>query len=88
MDLRPSFPPPIFACEQDMSPSEWRDVRQEVWRAIQTGPLPSCDGDPELLGIPIYDDGSQQVQTSDTEVLAFGGAVADFALSPDPQCTF
>ena len=69
-----------------MAPSEWRDVSQEVWRAIEPCFLPLRDGNTELLGVPIDYDCGQQVQTGDAEVLAFRGAVADFALPPDPQC--
>ena len=47
---------------------------------------PLSDSHPKLLGVPIDDDGGQQVQTRDAEVLTFSGAIADFALPPDPQC--
>ncbi len=82
------FPPPIFAGEQDVGPSEWRDVRQDDWRAIKPCFLSLRDGDPQLLGVPIDDDRGQQIQACDAEVLAFGGAVADFALSANAKRPF
>lgn len=69
-----------------MGPSKWRDIRQEVLRAIESSFSPLRDSDAELFGVPIDYDCGQQVQTGDAEVLAFRGAVADFALPPDPQC--
>ena len=69
-----------------MGPSEWRDMRQEFGRTVESSFSPLSDSHPKLLGVPIDDDGSQQVQTRDAEVLTFSGAIADFALPPDPQC--
>ena len=40
----------------------------------------------ELLGVPIDDDGGEQVQPCDAEMLALSCTVADFALATDPQC--
>jgi len=40
----------------------------------------------ELLGVPIDDDGGEQVQPCDAEMLALSCTVADFALPTDPQC--
>lgn len=39
----------------------------------------------EVQGIPIDDDGGEQVEPGNTVVLALGGTVADFALASDPQ---
>ena len=69
-----------------MGPSEWRDMRQEFGRTVESSFSPLSDSHPKLLGVPIDDDGGQQVQTRDAEVLTFSGAIADFALPPDPQC--
>ena len=37
-------------------------------------------------GISVNDDCGEQVEPSHAVVLALAGAVADFALAPDPQC--
>lgn len=39
----------------------------------------------EVLGVPINDDGGEQVQSGHTEVLAFGCSIADFALATNAQ---
>ena len=85
---RPLFPPEIFTYEQNVCPSERRDVRQEFRRAFQPGLLPFGDSDPQVFGVPEDHDSGEQVQSGDTEVLAFGGAVADFTLTADAQGTF
>ena len=41
-----------------------------------------------MFGIPINDDGGEKVETSHAEVLALGGAVADFALATDAEGVF
>ena len=61
-------------------------MRQEFGRTVESSFSPLSDSHPKLLGVPIDDDGGQQVQTRDAEVLTFSGAIADFALPPDPQC--
>ena len=71
-----------------MSPAERRDVCEEVCWCVQPGLFPLRDSDTKLLCIPEDDDGGEQVQTCNAEVLAFRGAVADFALATDPQGTF
>jgi hypothetical protein len=38
-----------------------------------------------MLGVPVNDDGGEQVQACHAEVLTLGCAVADFALAPDAQ---
>ena len=40
---------------------------------------------PEMLGIPVDDDGGEQVEACHAVMLPFGGTVADFALPPDAQ---
>ena len=44
------------------------------------------DREAKLLGVPIDDDGGEQVQPCDAEMLALSCTVADFALATDPQC--
>ena len=39
----------------------------------------------EVKGVPVDDDDGKEVQAGYAEVLAFGGAVADFALTADAQ---
>lgn len=42
----------------------------------------------ELLGVPIDEDGGQQVETCHAVVLALGGSIADFALTANAQGVF
>ena len=67
-----------------MGPTERRDVREEMCWRVQPGPFPLRDSDTKLFCIPEDDDGGEQVEPSDPEVLAFRVAIADFALSTDP----
>ena len=69
------FRPSVFASEQDMSPTEGRDMRQEVGRDVQAFAAAIGDGLAEMLGIPIDDDRGEEVQPGHAEVLSFGGAV-------------
>ena len=41
-----------------------------------------------MFGIPINDDGGEKVKACHAEVLALGGAIADFTLSSDTQGVF
>jgi hypothetical protein len=50
--------------------------------------LAPCDSLPEVLGVPVDDDGGQQVQPCHTVVLTFDGPIADFALPLDAQGVF
>ncbi len=68
-----------------MSPTERRDVRQQFGRTVQSIMFSLRDGVTEMLGVPVDDDGGQQVQACHAEVLTFGGAIADFALAADAQ---
>ncbi len=60
-------------------------MRQNLWRAVETGALSGGDGLAEIFRVPIDDDCGQQVQACHSIVLPFSGAVADFALTPDAQ---
>ena len=71
-----------------MSPTERRDVRQQLGRTVQPIMLSPRDGVTEMLGVPVDDYGGQQVQARHAEVLPFGGAIADFTLAADAQCVF
>ena len=44
-------------------------MRQEFGRTVESSFSPLSDSHPKLLGVPIDDDGGQQVQTRDAEVL-------------------
>ncbi len=55
------------------------------WR-IQPGLFPVRDCDANVFGVPAGDDGGEQVEPGDPEVLPFGCAISDFFLSTDPQC--
>ena len=71
-----------------MGPAERRDVRQQVGGTVQTGLVTTGNGMAEMFGVPIDDDGGEQVQPGHPEVLSFAGAVADFALTADAQGVF
>lgn len=80
-----SLRPPVLAGQEDVGPSEGRCVRQELGRAVQPGALPHHDGATEALGVPVDDDGCEQVEPGDPIVPPFARPVADFALAPDAQ---
>ena len=63
-------------------------MREQSWVAIQPGPLPRGDGLTEVLGVPVDDDGGEQIEAGHAIVLPLGGTVADFALPPDAQGVF
>ena len=49
----------------------------------QPGVFPLSDRFAEMGGIPVDDDGGEQVEDGHMVVLTLAGAVADFALTPD-----
>ena len=51
----------------------------------QAGVFPLSDRFAEMGGIPVNDDGGEQVAPGHAVVLALAGAVADFAMAPDPE---
>ncbi len=51
----------------------------------QAGLFSLSDRFDEMSGIPVNDDGGEQVEPGYAVVLALARAVADFALSPDPE---
>jgi len=63
-------------------------MRQQIGRTIQSGPPPRGDGLSDVLGVPVDDDGGEQVQTGHAVVLTLGSAIPDFTLSPDAQGVF
>ena len=63
-------------------------MREQSGVAVLPGPLPGGHGLTEVLGVPIDDDGGEQVETGHAIVLTLGGTVADFALLPDAQGVF
>ena len=71
-----------------MRPSEGRGVRQKIGWAIQSLAFSVVDGLAEVFGVPVDDDGGEQIEADHAEVLAFGGAVADFTLAADAQGVF
>ena len=78
----------LFPSEQDVCPPERRDMRQQIGRTIQAGPLPRGHGLNEVLGVPVDDDCREQVEARHAVVLALGGAIPDFTLAPDAQAFF
>ncbi len=71
-----------------MCPSERRGVRQKIGRAVQSFAFSVVDRLAEMLGVPVDDDGGEQIEACHSEVLAFGGAVADFTLATDAKGVF
>ena len=51
----------------------------------QAGVFPLSDRFAEMGGIAVNDHGGEQVEPGHAVVLALAGAVADFALAPDPE---
>lgn len=58
---------------------------QEFWRAVQPGVLPLLDGAAKMHGVPIDDDGGEQIEAGDPVVLSFTRPVADLTLAADAQ---
>ena len=58
---------------------------QEFWLDRQVGVFPLSDRFAEMGGIPVNDDGGEQVEPGHAVVLALARAVADFALASDPE---
>ena len=71
-----------------MRPSEGRGVRQKIGWTVQSLAFSPVDGLAEVFGVPVDDDGGEQIEACHAEVLAFGGAVADFTLAADAQGVF
>ena len=62
--------PPVFAGEQDVGPLKGRDVGQGLGLGRQAGVFPLSDRFAEMGGIPVNDDGGEQVETGHAVVLA------------------
>ena len=58
---------------------------QELGLDGQPGVFPLSDRFAEMGGIPVNDDGGEQVEPGHAVVLALDRAVADFALASDPE---
>lgn len=63
-------------------------MRQECRGAVKPITPPPFNGGSELFRIPVDDDGREQVQPGDAEVLTFDGSITDFALTPNSQGVF
>ena len=59
---------------------------QELGLDGQAGVFPLSDRFAEMVGIPVDDDGGEQVEPGHAVVLSLARAVADFALASDPEC--
>ena len=68
-----------------MRPSERRDMREKVIGRIEAFPATGLDGMAEKQGVPVDDDGGEQIEAGDPVMLALGGAVADLALPANAQ---
>ncbi len=62
-------------------------MSQEVGRDVETFVAATGDGLVEMLCVPVDDDCGEEVQHGHAEVLAFAGAIAEFALPADAECT-
>ena len=58
---------------------------QELGLDYQPGVVPLSDRFAEMGGIPVNDDGGEEVEAGHAVVLALARAVADFALTPDAE---
>ena len=63
-------------------------MRQKLWRAVKSGAFSCRNGLPEVLGVPVDDDGGEQVQPCHAVVLTFDGPISDFPLATDAQGIF
>ncbi len=68
-----------------MRPPQRGDMGEQMIGRVQPFATPGLDGMAEVQGVPVDDDGGEQVEARDPVVLAFGGAVADLALATDAQ---
>ena len=69
--------PPVFAGEQD--------VGQDLGLDCQPGVFPPYGRFAKMDGIPVDDDGGEQVEPGHAGLLALAQAVANFVLAPDPE---
>ena len=60
-------------------------MSQELGLDRQAGVFSLSDRFAEMGGIPVNDDGGERVEPGHAVVLGLAGAVADFALAPDPE---
>ena len=58
-------------------------MSQKAGRTVETGAVAACDCLPAMFGVPVDDDGGEQIEACHAEVLPFGGPVADFPLAAD-----
>ena len=60
-------------------------VGQELWLDCQAGVFPLSDRFAEMSGIPVDDDGGEQVEPGYAVLLALARAVTDLALTPERE---
>ncbi len=60
-------------------------MREKVFWRVERCVFPLRNRDAKLPGIPVDDDGGQQIEACDPKVLTFCGSISDFSLPPDPQ---
>ncbi len=77
--------PSVFACDQDVAPSKRRDVFEQVLWRLDACAFAFLDCASELVGVPVDDGCSEEVQSGNPEVLGLACPIADFALAADPQ---
>ena len=60
-------------------------MRQELGLDCQPGVFPPYGRFSEMDGVPVEDDGGEQVELDHAVLLALAQAVANFVLAPDPE---
>lgn len=63
-------------------------MREKIRWCVQSGLFPLRHSDAKLFGVPVDDNGGQQVQSGDAEMLTLSRAISDLALPPNSQCIF
>ena len=63
-------------------------MRHKLRRAVKSSAFSCSNRLPEVLGVPVDDDGGQQVQPGRAVVLTFEGPITDFTLANDAQGVF
>ena len=80
--------PPVFAGEENVGPAERGDVCEQSGGRGQSGASALGEGVAQAHGVPVDDDGGEQVEAGHAVVLALGGAVPDLALAADAKRVF
>ncbi len=80
--------PKVLTSEKDVGPPERRDMGEKMVGGIEPFAAPGLNGMAKVQGVPVDDDGGEQVEAGDPVMLTLRRAVADFALTADAQGIF